>query len=52
MFVDFLSGVISAVNAAAQTKNTSSPTKIHDIPLMRRFFFGAMPESATAVLGY
>jgi len=27
------------VNAAAATKKTSKPTKIHDIPLKRRFFF-------------
>src|SRR6185295_9641564 len=52
MFAVFRSGLMSAVNAAAQTKNTSSTTKIHDIPLIRRFFFGATAESATAVLGY
>src|SRR6185437_2061742 len=52
MLVLFRIGATNAVNAAAQTKKTSSPTKIQDIPLMRRFFFGATAESATAVLGY
>ena len=42
-------GLIRAVNAAAPTKNTSSATKIHAIPLMRRFLFGvtaALPVPA------
>jgi hypothetical protein len=37
-------GLTRAVKAAAQMKKTSSPMKIHDIPLSRRFFFsGAAP---------
>jgi hypothetical protein len=49
MFAVFRNGETNAVNAAAPTKNTSSPTKIQDIPLTRRFFFGSAAESVTAV---
>jgi hypothetical protein len=51
MFEAFRIGAINAVKAAAPTKNTSSPTKIHDMPLRRRFFLPAA-DSATAVLAY
>ena len=43
IFALFLRGAINAVKAAATTKKINRPTKIHDIPLSRRFFFG-VPE--------
>ena len=49
VLTECLIGLTKAVKAAAHTKNTSNPMKIHDMPLIRRFLFAGADVAAAAM---